>query len=37
MLQDMPIGDPVLSLGTDLDKIFGFVYAEIYLKSNFYL
>jgi hypothetical protein len=29
MLEDMPIGDPVLSLETDLNKIFGFVYAEI--------
>ncbi len=29
MLQDMPVGDPVLSLETNLDKIFGFVYAEI--------
>ena len=29
MLIDMPIGDPVLSLETDLNKIFGFVYGEI--------
>lgn len=29
MLNDMPVGDPVLSLETDLDKIFGFVYGEI--------
>lgn len=29
MLQDMPIGSPVLSLETDLNKIFGFVYGEI--------
>lgn len=29
MLEDMPIGDPVLSLETDLNKIFGFVYGEI--------
>jgi len=29
MLNDMPIGDPVLSLETDLNKIFGFVYGEI--------
>lgn len=29
MLQDMPIGDPILSLETDLNKIFGFVYGEI--------
>lgn len=25
----MPVGDPVLSLETNLDKIFGFVYGEI--------
>lgn|SRR5258706_10273036 len=29
MLNDMPVGDPVLSLETNLDKIFGFVYGEI--------
>lgn len=29
MLNDMPVGDPVLSLETDLSKIFGFVYGEI--------
>ena len=29
MLEDMPVGNPVLSLETDLDKIFGFVYGEI--------
>ena len=29
MLQDMPVGDPILSLETDLNKIFGFVYAEM--------
>ena len=29
MLQDMPIGNPILSLETNLDKIFGFVYGEI--------
>ena len=29
MLKDMPTGNPVLSLETDLNKIFGFVYAEI--------
>lgn len=29
MLQDMPVGDPILSLETDLNKIFGFVYGEI--------
>src|ERR1700749_3009409 len=26
MLNDMPIGNPVLSLETDLSKIFGFIY-----------
>ena len=25
----MPVGNPILSLETDLDKIFGFVYGEI--------
>jgi len=29
MLNDMPVGEPTLSLETDLDKIFGFVYGEI--------
>jgi len=29
MLNDMPVGNPILSLETDLDKIFGFVYGEI--------
>jgi len=29
MLNDMPVGDPVFSLETDIDKIFGFVYGEI--------
>jgi len=29
MLNDMPVGDPVLSLETDFDNIFGFVYGEI--------
>lgn len=29
MLNDMPAGDPILSLETDLNKIFGFVYGEI--------
>lgn len=29
MLNNMPIGDPVLSLETDLNKIFGFTYGEI--------
>lgn len=26
MLFDMPIGDPILSLETNLNKIFGFIY-----------
>jgi hypothetical protein len=29
MLNDMPIGEPVFSLETDLNKIFGFVFGEI--------
>jgi hypothetical protein len=29
MINDMPVGNPILSLETDLDKIFGFVYGEI--------
>jgi hypothetical protein len=29
MLNDMPIGNPTLSLETNLDKIFGFIYGEI--------
>lgn len=29
MLNDMPVGDPVFSLETELNKIFGFVYGEI--------
>ena len=29
MLEDMPVGNPKLSLETNLDKIFGFVYGEI--------
>lgn len=29
MLNDMPIGNPVLSLEKDLNKIFGFIYGEI--------
>jgi len=29
MLNDMPIGNPILSLETNLEKIFGFVYGEI--------
>jgi hypothetical protein len=34
MLNDMPVGDPVLSLETDLNKIFGFVYGEISCPSE---
>jgi len=34
MLQDMPVGSPVLSLETNLDKIFGFVYGEIICPSE---
>ena len=34
MLNDMPLGDPVLSSETDLNKIFGFVFAEIYCPSE---
>jgi len=29
MLEDMPVGDPNLSLEKDLNKIFGFIYGEI--------
>ena len=29
MLQDMPIGDPILSIEKNLDRIFGFVYGKI--------
>lgn len=29
MLNDLPVGNPVLSLETNLNKIFGFVYGEI--------
>ncbi len=29
MLNDMPIGDPILTLENNLDNIFGFVYGEI--------
>ena len=29
MLNDMPLGDPILSLENNLNKIFGFVYGEI--------
>jgi DNA polymerase type B, organellar and viral len=34
MLHDMPVGGPVLSLETDLNKIFGFVYGEITCPSE---
>ena len=34
MLQDMPVGNPVFSLETNLDKIFGFVYGEITAPSE---
>ena len=34
MLNDMPIGDPILSRETDLNKIFGFVFAEIYCPDE---
>jgi len=34
MLNDMPIGNPTLSLETNLDKIFGFVYGEIYCPNE---
>ena len=29
MLEDMPVGNPILSTSTDLNSYFGFVYAEI--------
>jgi hypothetical protein len=29
MLNDMPVGEPILSLENNLDKIFGFVFGEI--------
>ena len=29
MLNDVPVGEPTLSLETDLDNIFGFVFGEI--------
>lgn len=29
MLNDMPLGEPILSLETNLDNIFGFVYGEL--------
>jgi hypothetical protein len=34
MLNDMPIGEPILSLETDLDKIFGFVFGEIFCPDE---
>jgi hypothetical protein len=34
MLNDMPIGNPTLSLEKDLNKIFGFVYGEITCPSR---
>lgn len=34
MLNDMPVGDPVFSLETDLNNIFGFVYGEIYCPDE---
>ena len=34
MLNDMPVGDPLFSLETNLDKIFGFVYGEIYCPDE---
>jgi len=34
MLNDMPVGEPVLSLENDLDKIFGFVYGEIFCPDE---
>lgn len=34
MLNDMPVGDPVLSLEKNLYKIFGFVYGEITAPSE---
>ena len=37
MLQDMPVGDPILSLENNLDKIFGFVYGEITAPDEDYL
>ena len=37
MLQDMPVGDPVLSLENNLDNIFGFVYGEITCPDESYL
>lgn len=34
MLNEMPIGDPTLSLETDLGKLFGFVYGEVYCPDE---
>ena len=34
MLNDMPVGEPILSLEKDLNKIFGFVYGEIYCPDE---
>ena len=34
MLNDMPLGDPILSLETDINKIFGFVYGEIFCPDE---
>jgi hypothetical protein len=37
MLEDMPVGDPILSLETNLDNIFGFVYGEISCPDEYTL
>jgi|SRR5882757_3590201 len=34
MLNDMPMGEPKLSLETDINKIFGFIYGEIYCPDE---
>ena len=34
MMNDMPVGEPILSLETDLSKIFGFVYCEIFCPDE---
>ncbi len=34
MLEDIPVGNPVLSLSNDLNSYFGFVYAEIIPPKN---
>jgi hypothetical protein len=34
MLNDMPVGNPVLSLETNLDNIFGFVFGEIHCPDE---